>query len=265
MPDTYARDGNLITDPKLILLEEREFYENLYSDIALQPDTDWDHEVNKFTGVGMATLSDVEREICEGLITEQECINALKNMKRGKSPGTDGFPMEFYIFFWSRIKHFVISSINEGYHKGKLSIDQRRGIITLIPKKGKIRTLLKNWRPISLLNMDYKILTKCLGSRLQNVLPSIIDTDQTGFLKGRYIGENIRTISDIIQYTSLKKQPGIILLLDFEKAFDTISWPFLFESLRQFKFGPMFIHWVKTCYTDIESTVMNNGNTTGFF
>lgn len=260
-----SKDGKIITDPSLILKEQRHFYETLYSDTGFNIDEKWETAVNEFTDEGLTSLSDADREHCEGIITEQECAKALKNMKRGKSPGTDGFTMEFYVFFWTKIKDLVVTSLNEGYKKGKLSIDQRRGIITLIPKKGKIRTLLKNWRPISLLNMDYKILTKCLATRLHEILPLIIDTDQTGFIKGRYIGENIRTITDLIEYTSLKNQPGIILLLDFEKAFDTVIWPFLFRSLEKFNFGPMFINWVKTCYNDIESTVINNGNTAGFF
>ena len=83
--------------------------------------------------------------------------------------------------------------------------------------------LLKNWRPISLLNTDYKIITKCLAIRLQKVLPSLINSDQTGFLKGRYIGENIRTIADLIDYNSLKNKPGIILLIDIKKALTLLN------------------------------------------
>lgn len=260
-----TQDGKVITEPKDILKEQRCYYETLYSLPRQNQDFDFNIEVNKFTHGGLSSLSEADKNICEGIITEQDCKNALKDMKMGKSPGCDGLTVEFYIFFWLKIKSLVIESINEGFDKGELSVNQKRGIITLIPKKGKIRTLLKNWRPISLLNIDYKILTKCLAHRLQKVLPNIIDTDQTGFLKLRYIGENIRTISDIIEFTSLKNQPGIILLLDFEKAFDTILWPFLIESLRQFNFGPMFIRWVETIYNNIESTVLNNGHTTGFF
>ena len=124
---------------------------------------------------------------------------------------------------------------------------------------------MKNWRLISLLNTDYKIITKCLAIRLQKVLPSLINSDQTGFLKGRYIGENIRTIADLIDDTSLKNKPGTILLIDFEKAFDTIKWSFIYKSLEHFCFGPDFIHWIKTIYLNIESTVINNGHTAGFF
>ena len=161
-------------------------------------------------------------------------------MKNGKSPGCDGLTVNWYKCFWSDIKTFVLDSLNYAYIKGELSLDQCRGIITLIPKQGKSRIIIKNWQPISLLNTDYKILTKGLASRLKKVLPSIIDHDQTGFLEGRYIGENIRTISDLIDYTSLKDMPGIILLIDFEKAFDMVHWNFIIKCLKYFNFGVFY-------------------------
>ena len=257
-------EGKIITDPKEILIEQTSFYERLYSEPANQENSCILNVTDTFTKT-LPQLTEEENKMCEGLVTETECANALKDMQNGKSPGCDGFTVEFYKVFWKNIKLLFVESINYGFEKGKLSVDQKRGIITLIPKKDKIRTLLKNWRPISLLNTDYKILTKCLAMRLHGVLPSIINLDQTGFLKGRYIGENIRTISDIIDYTSLRHQPGIILLLDFEKAFDTIKWSFIINSLKLFNFGPDFIHWISTIYSNTESTVINHGNTGGFF
>lgn len=101
-----------------------------------------------------------------------------------------------------------------------LSISQRRGIISLIPKKSKDKTILENLRPISLLNVDYKILTKVIAKRIENVLPTLINLDQTGYVKGRYIGENIRLIYDLIHYTDKTNQKGIAIFLDFKKAFD---------------------------------------------
>ena len=255
--------GETTSDLKEILAEQRSFYQSLYTESF-----SGNHEIiapsNAFID-NLPKLSQEEQDMCEGLITGTECSKALKQMKNGKSPGCDGFTVEFYKMFWKSIKPLFIESVNSAYESGKLSFDQRRGIITLIPKKGKKRILLKNWRPISLLNIDYKILTKCLAHRLHSVLPSIINTDQSGFLKDRYIGENIRTVADILDYTSLKQKPGIILLLDFEKAFDTIRWSFIIDSLKWFNFGPEFIQWIKVIYTDIESTVLNYGHTTGFF
>ena len=256
-------NGEITSDFKEILEEQKRFYRTLYTNPCSETSVT-EAQFKEFTS-NVTSLSQEQQLMCEGLITEYECTKALKNMKNGKSPGCDGFNVEFYKVFWINIKSLFIESINSAYESGKLSFDQRRGIITLIPKKGKKRILLKNWRPISLLNTDYKILTKCLAIRLHGVLPSIINIDQSGFLKDRYIGENIRTIADIIDYTSLKQKPGIILLLDFEKAFDTIRWSFIVDSLKIFNFGPEFIQWIKVLYTDIESTVLNYGHTTGFF
>ena len=91
----------------------------------------------------------------------------------------------------------------------------------LIPKKDAEPYLIKNWRPISLLNCDYKIAAKAIANRFKHVFPNLIDNDQTGFLKGRFIGENIRLVDGVIKYAAAKNIPGLLLFLDFEKAFDT--------------------------------------------
>ena len=185
-------------------------------------------------------------------------------MDNGKSPGSDGFTCEFYKFFWDYVKQNVVESINYGFEKRQLSICQRRGIITLVPKKDKPTNLLGNLRPISLLNTDYKIATKAIAKRLEAVLPLVINADQTGYIKGRYIGENVR-LSDIISYTTAKNLPGLAIFLDFEKAFDSIEWNFLFKALDKLNFGPDFKNWVQTFFCNITSCVTNNGFASDFF
>ena len=143
-----------------------------------------------------------------------------------------------------------------GCDSGKLSISQRRGIITLIPKPNKDTTVLDNLRPISLLNTDYKILTKVIAKRLEKVLPRIINPDQTGYIKNRYIGENVRLISDIMNYTEENNIPGIALFIDFRKAFDTIERDFINNCLEQFNFGPNIKNWVKILYNNVSSCVL---------
>ena len=118
---------------------------------------------------------------------------------------------------------------------------------------------------MSLLSTDYKILTKALAIRLQNYISKIIDPDQVGYIKNRYIGENIRTIFDLMSYTAFKDIEGYIALIDFEKAFDSVEWPFLFSTLEAFNFGPNFISWIKTLYTDIYACVGNNGYYSNYF
>ncbi|KAL9964041.1 hypothetical protein ACROYT_G027615, partial [Oculina patagonica] len=126
-------------------------------------------------------------------------------------------------------------------------------------------TELKNWRPISLLNIDYKILTKALARRMEKVLPKLVCSDQTGFVNGRYIGQNIRLLNDIMEYTDIKKLPGIFLFVDFEKAFDTIEWNFISKTLDVFKFGCTFKKWFSVIYNNVQSSVMNGGRMTNYF
>ena len=211
------------------------------------------------------SLENDDKLSCEGKVTRAECLKALKDFKNEKSPGTDGLQAEFYKYFWNELHVDMIHSFNFAFDSGSLSITQRRGIITLIPKPNKDTTLLDNLRPISLLNTDYKILTKIIAKRLEKVLPKIINPDQTGYVKSRYIGENVRLISDIMSYTEETNIPGIALFLDFKKAFDTIEWDFINNCLKIFNFGPDIQNWFKVLYNNVNSCVLNNGYASEFF
>ena len=110
----------------------------------------------------------------------------------------------------------LVESLNAAYENEQLSISQGRGIITLIPKEESSLSELKNWRPITLLSVDYKIASKAIANiRIEPMLPSLIHPDQTGFVKGRYIGENIRLIADVMEQTRKLNLSGILLSLDF--------------------------------------------------
>ena len=125
--------------------------------------------------------------------------------------------------------------------------------------------MIKNWRPISLINVDAKIASKVLALRMQKVLASIINYDQTAYVRGRHIGESIRLVSDIFDFTEENSIGGILFSADFVKAFDSIEHPFLLAVLKSFGFGTQFIHWVRTIFKNAESCVMNNGHSTGYF
>ena len=104
-----------------------------------------------------------------------------------------------------------------------LSASQYKGVLTLLHKGGG-REDIKNWRPLTLLNWDYKIISKLLAERLKNVLTKLIHPDQKGFVKGRNISEANRMIQDIIQYADEENEEGIIVFLDQQKAFDRVEW-----------------------------------------
>ena len=196
-------ENEFATTDKEILHECESFFEDLYfckmKTDSLLPETVF------FFSENDTVLSNEERDSIEGLLTELECFNALKDMEPDKSPGTDGLPPEFYQMFWSEVSKPLIKALNYGFEIGQLSISQKRGIIKLIPKKSEELYYVKNWRPLSLLNCDYKIATKAVANRLKTHLHKLSNNDLTGFFKGRFIGENIRLIDSIINYTAVKK------------------------------------------------------------
>ena len=142
-------------------------------------------------------------------------------MKLNKSPGLDGLTVEFYRNFWPYIKCIVVKVFNSCYKYQELTDSQKIGVISLIYKKNDPLNL-DNYRPITLLNVDTKIIAYSLAQRIKPVLAKIIHSDQNGYIKNRYIGYNIRQIQDIIDYADKFNIEGAILFLDFSKAFD--SW-----------------------------------------
>ena len=151
----------------------------------------------------------------------------------------------------------VLRSYNYTFHFKELTQEQKIAIINLIPKKDKDLRFLKNWRPVSLLNTDYKILTKALASRLQKVIGHLIHEDQVGYIKGRFIGDSIRTIDDSMILAENEHISGFITLIDFEKAFDSLEWPFLFKCFKIFNFEDNFILWIRILNTNIKSCVIS--------
>ena len=189
----------------------------------------------------------------------------LESFQNNKTPGNDGIPIEFYRKFWPLISESFIQCTNECFEKGKMSCSQKRTVITLIEKKGKDRSFLENWRPISLVNVDAKIMSKAIATRIKNVLPNIIHHNQTGLIKDRYIGETVRSILDIMDFTAKENIPGLLIFIDFQKAFDSLERNFLQRCLESFNFGPDFIRWVMTFYKNIQSCVINNGILSDYF
>ena len=252
-------NGELTFDNDEIVKETKLFYEHLYAakDVV-------DIDLNDIIS-DAPTLDEDEKELLEGPILYEEAVSALKAMKNNKSPGSDGFTCEFFKFFFCDIGTFLVRSLNFGFQAGYMSITQRFGTITLIPKESKPKHFLKNWRPISLLNTAYKIASSCIAARIKAVLYKLIHKNQTGFLKGRYIGENIRLLYDILLFTEEENIPGQILTVDFEKAFDSVSWVFIQKVLDFLNFGQDLKNWIKAFYNDISACVAVNGRYTSAF
>ena len=219
------------TDPNCILQECVSFYRSLYT--STHPD---EENLNTYlkSCILPKSLDKEQKEFCDEPISLQECSHVVfKCMKSNKSPGLDG------ILFWPKIGQFLLEVYNDIFHNGELTNSQRKAVITLIFKNGD-REQLKSYRPISLTNADYKILAFVLAQSLQKIMPSIIDTDQSGYIKNRFIGHNIRLIQDIIHISKNLNKPGVLMFLDFKKAVDSLEWSFLHRVIEKFNFGQNF-------------------------
>ena len=161
-----------------------------------------------------------------------------------KSSGHDGLTKEFYEYFWEDLKFYFINSLKQSKIEGNLSISQRQAVIKLIVKKDRAKTFVKNWRPISLLNVAAKILSKSLAEKLKNVLPELISSNQTAYVKNRCISESGMLISDVIEMCDILDISGYLVTMDIEKAFDSLDHDFLLFVLKKLGFGENFIHWV---------------------
>lgn len=254
-------DDDIIVNQHAILEEINSFYQTLYTKHC--GDNNSDNEMEDFLdSIEFPQLNEVDKVLLDKPISKKELFDTIASMKHNKSPGLDGLPVEFYIVFWKDISDMLIDSFNFSLQNGLMSSSQRNGVITLIPKKDRDASYLKNFRPISLLTVDYKILAKTLANRVKKILSDLIHPDQSGFLKGRNIGNNVRLIIDIIEYTESEQIPGAILLLDIQKAFDSVSHDFLCCVLRKFNFSNEFIDWIKVFYSGRKSYVSNYGNLT---
>ena len=230
------------------------FYEKLYTSKNIN-DVDID---NYISNIEIPSLSHVDKEYCDEFPTLEECRDAVFNMKANKSPGLDGIPSEFYKCMWDSIKTVFYDALKEIYDRNEMSFSQRLSVISLLHKKDD-KKLLKNYRPLSLSNIDYKVIAFCFARRLQKILGKLIIVEQSAYVQGRYIGENARTILDIFEYCENYDHEGILLFLDFEKAFDSVEWNFLFQTLKKINFGDKFIKWMNILYTKPMFQIKNNG------
>ena len=248
-----VNDDTTLSNNDSIHLYIKKYYEKLYKK------EDFDSEAQEwFLNFLDRKLSDEDCNLLEKEISENEVYNAITNMNKNKSPGIDGLPIEFYVRFWKEIKKdfvAVIKNISKGM---LLEKSQRKAIITLIHKDGELDRL-KNWRPISLICADVKVVAKILAIRLGKIMDSIICENQF-CVPNRTIIECTNKIRDIVFYFNQKNITGAVINLDWEKAFDRVSWIFLSRVLHKIGFPTSVINWFIVLYKNIESVCMINGH-----
>ena len=265
VPQLIVLDGagqeKTIDNQKEVEKEITSFYESLYEDkdedIEIHSIEDFLEQDNfEFNN----KLSESQKQKLEGKISLDEMTSYLKRTKNNVSPGSSGFTNEFYKFFWRDLKVFVINATDFAFENERLSVTQNLGIISIIPKGDKDKRYLTNWRPLTLLNTLYKLVSGCIADRIKPVLNQLIHPDQKGFVAGRYIGEVVRSTYDIMHYAKENNLPGLLLCIDFEKAYDSISFKYIKKCLQYFNFGDDLIKWVEILLHDFKAVINHCGN-----
>lgn len=254
--------GRILTSNTDILERQREYYTHIYEE---DPESLDDLDDFPLSSADIPTISDLSKLLMDRPFTMEEFHSSLKALNKGKSPGSDGLTPEFYLQFWDVLRTPFMDSILFSLENGSLSEGQRTGLIRLIPKKGQDRQEVANWRPITLLNVDFKILSKTIASRIQTVMNQIISPDQTGFMRGRYIGSNLNNITALIDHVEATNTSAILLAVDYQKAFDTVRWKLIFKALQLFGFGEYITSAIKIMFKDIKTAVCNAGYSSEFF
>lgn len=218
-----------------------------------------------FKNLDMPSISVKFRNVLDNPITAEELSTAIKTLQNGKSPGPDGFPSEFFKKFSPQLIPHMLNMYNESFGSGTLPQTLREASISLILKKNNDSSYCESYRPISLLNVDVKILAKVLALRLEPILSQIISPGHTGFIKHRYSFFNIRRLFNIIYHHSDSPTPEILMSMDAEKAFDRLEWEYLFYMMDKSGFGKQCSSWIRLLYTTPLASVCTNGMYSEFF
>ena len=250
MSATYE-NGVITRNQGKILRIQKDYYEKLYTS---NPDFQC-----QIRGEPEKVISEELKELIDAPVSMQEIQLVIKSTVKNKSPGLSGLSVEFYIVFWNHLKDIYFEAINYAFLQGVLHQSARYGIISLIPKPDRNLLYVKNWRPIILLNLDFKILSKVIANKIKLTLNDIIHPDQAAFVKGRNLADNVRKIFDMLKIADEDNLPGIFVSIDFQKAFDMVEYKCVDEALRWFHFGPVIRQWVKLLFESFYQQTYSNG------
>ncbi|XP_059578699.1 transposon TX1 uncharacterized 149 kDa protein isoform X1 [Alligator mississippiensis] len=245
-------EGLVITEPGEIREHAVAFYRGLF---AAEPSCP---EATRELHEGLPRLDALEAGELERDLSLEELAAATAGLASGKAPGLDGLPAEFYKTFWPLLGPSLLRVFQESLADKVLPISCRRAVLTLLPKKGDLG-YMKNWRPVSLLCADYKILAKALATRLRAVMASLTGPEQSYCVPGRTIQDNLFLLWDLLMASELFGLDIGLISLDQEKAFDRVGHAYLFQTLEAFGFGPLFTGALRVLYRDISSLLKVNG------
>lgn len=256
-------NGETLTQPTDITKAFAMHYRKLYEE---QSDPQRNEKMESFfSSIDLPKLTSEEADMVSSPITEEEIKNTIAQLKNNKSPGTDGFSGEYYKAFVGELTPILCNAYNYALEKGQAPASWSEAIISVIHKENKDPTLCASYRPISLLCVDFKILTSIIAKRIQKIIHKLVKPDQTGFITNRHGVDNVRRALHLQFIAAKRDTPSALLSLDAQSAFDRISWAFLLHTLRHMGFNDTFTNWIRLFYKDPKSRVRVNGYCSDFF
>ncbi|KAL4592366.1 hypothetical protein LXL04_005358 [Taraxacum kok-saghyz] len=249
-------NGTWETDPHKVKNCFKKHFEDTFKE---DRESDWEQDLGNTTRIPTEISPDLEKPF-----EEKEIKEALWSCGANKSPGPDGFTVEFLKHHWELVKDDLISAFNEFAKHPKIPKGANEAFITLIPKIPNPSTV-RDFRPISLISSVYKVLSKTLANRIKKVLPLIIDKTQSAFVKKRQILDGPLIASEVIEWAKSKNEKMFIFKSDIAKAYDSVSWRYLDSMMLQKCFGPIWRAWIKECLRSGRSSVLVNGSPTEVF
>jgi hypothetical protein len=216
---------------------------------------------NREHGIELEALDIPTKDLheLERLFSEEEVWNTIRELPSDRAPGPDGFTGAFYQRAWPVIKHDIMAGrlkLGVGYGRGFGRLN--RALITLIPERRDAMEI-KDFRPISLVHSFSKLFFKLLANRLRGRLGELVSMNQSAFVKKRSLHDNFVLVRQVARKINSRRNTGVLLKLDLSRAFDSLSWSFLFEVLRRMGFGDRFLKWIAVLLYTTNTRVLVNG------
>ena len=249
-------EGSWVIEPQRVKEAVREFFQQRFNEPEpIRP---------TLAGIPFLKINQQQNAMLVGRFEEEEVRKAIWECGGDKSPGPDGLNFKFIKKFWKIIKPDLLRFLDEFYVNGIFPKGGNASFIALIPKVLDPQQL-SEYRPISLIGCIYKIVSKILARRLKKVMPSIIDERQSAFIEGRHLLHGVLVANEVVEEAKRKQKSCIVFKVDYEKAYDSVSWQFLIYMMRRMDFNPRWIMWIEGCLASASISILVNGSPTKEF
>lgn len=235
-----------------------------HKEILTEPQADRTRAIQEICSAIPSLVTEDQNKALMRVVTLEEIEETMKAMKKGTAPGPDGFTMDFYQAGWHFLGIEILDLVEESRMHQKVWPAINSTFYALIPKGDNLEDA-NGFRPIALCNVIYKIITSLIAKRLKPLLDKLISAEQTGFVEGRQILDGLVVTQEVIHSLKVKKQKGMMIKLDFSKAYDRLNWNYLEKVLESFGFNRRWIAWIHSLISSPNFSILVNRTPTKTF